>query len=232
MASINYRVEAFQNAGVDAQSAWKFAQVYHTHKFFGLIRSILGEPGGISTVSVVQGWFSGRNRDHGEMSWRTGCCSALISASPCLCPLCMSPMRSRSGSCSKCSSAEAETDSTPVCFTFAFHSSFAMNTACAPFKALILDCYSAPYGRLKQAKVLKQWSLRYAFVREGRVLCLFIYELYTCAAPGECVASDNDLITWFIYGLLLGSLPNTTWFSCGVEHGALFCSSRLWISHV
>lgn len=78
-----------------------------------------------------------------------------------------------------------------------------------------------------QAKVLKQRSLRYAFVRDRSVLCLFIYGLYSCAAPGESVASDNELITWFIYGLLLGSPPNTTWFSCSVEHGALFLSSRL-----
>lgn len=136
-------------------------------------------------------------------------------------------MRSPSGSCSKCASAEAETDRTPVCFVFVFHSSFVVNTVRAPFEALIRDCYSAPYRRLEQAKVWHR-SLRLAFVRGRRFACLFIYELYMRAAPaGECVAGDNELITWFIYGLLLGSPPNTTWFSCSVEHGALFRSSRL-----
>lgn len=123
MASINYRVEAFQNAGVDAQFSWKFTQVYHTHKFFALIRSILGEPGGIGD--------GGRNRDHREMSWRNKPHSQhldrlLFGADLCVslsAPPRVRPMRSRSGLCSKCSSAEAETDSTPVCFPFAFHSS-------------------------------------------------------------------------------------------------------------
>lgn len=122
----------------------------------------------LNLVAVVRGWFSGRNRDHREMSrrnkphsqtpwqavvrhWRLRLPVCALPTSP---PhLCMHLMRSPSGSCSKCASAEAETDCTPVCLVFVFHSSFAVNTVRAPFQALIRDCYSAPYGRLKQAKV-------------------------------------------------------------------------------
>lgn len=186
---------------------------------FQLFRADLAE--GTETTGRCHG---GINRTHNTL---TGCCSALTSASPRLCPLCVRPRRSPWGSCSNCTSAEVETDCTPVCFVFVFHSSFAVNTACAPFEALIRDWFSAPYGRFEQAKVLKQRSLWYAFVRDRRVLCLFIYKHYTCAAPGECVASDNELITWFIYGLLPESPPNTIWFSCSVEQGAVFRSSRL-----
>lgn len=118
------------------------------------------------------------------------------------------PTRLPSGSCFKCASAEEETDCTPVCFVLCLSL-----VICGEYCRR--DWYLA-YGRHDLANVLKQRSLRYAFVRDRRVLCLFIYVPYTCAAPGESVASDNELITWFIYGLLLGSLPNTTWFRCSI----------------
>lgn len=52
--------------------------------------------------------------------------------------------------------------------------------------------------------------LQFHFVGNKSVICLFIYRLYMCEAPDKCVTSDNELITWFIYGLLFGSPPNTT----------------------
>lgn len=70
MANINYRAEVFQKCWHRC-AIWKLAQVCYTHKFFPLIRSILGQTGGLSTVLVVQAWFSGRNRDHTTMSQRS-----------------------------------------------------------------------------------------------------------------------------------------------------------------
>lgn len=74
--------------------------------------------------------------------------------------------------------------------------------------------------------MLKQRFIDYPFVGDKGVRCLFIYMLYVCAAAEECVASDNELITWFIYGLLLGSPPNTILFSCSIEHGVPLHSPR------
>lgn len=143
---------------------------------FQLFRADLAE--GTETTGRCHG---GINRTHNTL---TGCCLALTSASPRLCPLCVRPMRSPWGPCSNCTSAEVETDRTPVCFMFVFHSSFAVNTACAPFEALIRDWFSAQIRTGKGVET-KIFMVRLCEGQESS-LPFYLWALHMCSSRRMC----------------------------------------------